>query len=146
MANTSNLNQMNSSRSTNKAEHNEQTKGKSHVLNQETDLLLACSNARSLKYKVAAVTDYIINENMDICVFMETWLKDRDTASIVGLLPAGYEFRNFPHLSGRYGGGIGIMFKDTLNDKMSDSNEKQCLEFSEWTVHVHYWHLVFLLL
>lgn len=85
--------------------------------------------------KVAAVTDHIVNENNDICVF--TWLKDCDTVSSALLSPTGYQFRNFPRLSGRRGGGTGIMFKDSLNVKMSDGNEKQSFEFSEWTVRVH---------
>ena len=108
-----------------------------HVSNQISNLLFACSNARSLKNKVAAVTDHIVNENIDICVFTETWLTDCDTVSIAGLSPTGYEFRNFPRLSGRRGGGTSIMFKDSLNVKMSDGNEKQSFEFSEWTVCVH---------
>ena len=80
---------------------------------------------------------HILNKNIDICVFTEIWLKDCDTVSIAGLSPTGYEFRNFPRLSGRRGGGTGIVFKDSLNVKMSDGSEKQSFEFSEWTVCVH---------
>ena len=67
----------------------------------------------------------------------ESWLKDCDTVSVADLSPTCYEFWNFPHLSGRRGGGTRIVSKDSLNVKMSDGNEKQSFEVSEWPVHVH---------
>jgi len=122
---------------TNEAEHNKQNERTSSLTSHKTGLLFACFNARSLRNKVEAVTDHIVNENIDICVFTETWLKDCDNVTIAGMSPTGYEFKNFPRLSERRGGGTGIMFKNSLNVNMSDGNEKQSFEFSEWSVRVH---------
>ena len=97
----------------------------------------ACVNARSLKNKVPLVTDHIINENIDICFFTETWLKDYDTVSFAGLSPTGYKFRNFSRQSERRGGGTGIMFRDSLDVRLSDAKENQSFEFSEWSVRVN---------
>lgn len=97
----------------------------------------ACVNARSLKNKVPLVTDHIINENIDICLFTETWLKDYDTVSFAGLSPTGYKFRNFSRQSERRGGGTGIMFRDSLDVRLSDAKENQSFEFSEWSVRVN---------
>jgi len=136
-ANLNNLIQITSPMTTNEAEHNKQNERTSSLTSHKTGLLFACFNARSLRNKVEAVTDHIVNENIDICVFTETWLKDCDNVTIAGMSPTGYEFKNFPRLSERRGGGTGIMFKNSLNVNMSDGNEKQSFEFSEWSVRVH---------
>ena len=104
---------------------------------QRNGVHFACVNARSLKNKVPMVTDHIINENIDICLFTETWLKDYDTVSFAGLSPTGYKFRNFSRQSERRGGGTGIMFRDSLDVRLSDAKENQSFEFSEWSVRVN---------
>ena len=118
----------------NEADFGKESERKSHFSDRETGLHFCCVNARSLRNKIEAVTDHIVNENIDICIFTETWLKDWDTTTIAGLSPTGYEFRNFPRPSDRRAGGTGVMFKNSLNVNLSDGNEKQSFEFSEWSV------------
>ena len=136
-ANLNNLIQITPSITRNEAEHNKQRERTSYQPGNKSGLLFACCYARSLRNKVEAVTDHIVNESIHNCVFTETWLKDRDNVTIAGLSPTRYEFKNSPRLSNRCSGGTGIMFKNSLNVNLSDGNEKQSFEYSEWSVHLH---------
>ena len=69
-----------------------------------TCLRFACVNARSLRNKTADVVDHVVNSNIDICVFTETWLKDVDSVTIAALSPNGYCFQNSPRENDRSGG------------------------------------------
>ena len=61
---------------------------------QPDDMLrFAVINARSLRNKTAVFVDHIIDQNIDVCAVTETWLKDKDTASIADLL---YVSRDIP--------------------------------------------------
>ena len=75
-------------------------------------LCFATINARSLRNKTAVFVDHIVEQNIDVCVVTETWLKDKDTASIC---QSGYLFESFPRQSNRSGGGTGVMFNSSLN-------------------------------
>ena len=76
--------------------------------------------------------DHVVNNNIDLCVVTETWLKDQDTVSVAALSPPGYSFKSFPRQSERKGGGTGIMFNNTLKVSLSGGGEKKSFEFSEW--------------
>ena len=83
---------------------------------QPDDMLrFAVINARSLRNKTAVFVDHIIEQNIDVCAVTETWLKDKDTASIADICQSGYSFKSFPRPSNRMGGGTGVMFNSSLN-------------------------------
>ena len=64
---------------------------------QPDDMLrFAVINARSLRNKTAVFVDHIIEQNIDVCAVTETWLKDKDTASIADICQSGYSFKSFP--------------------------------------------------
>ncbi len=56
-------------------------------------LCFATINARSLRNKTAVFVDHIVEQNIDVCVVTETWLKDKDTASIASICQPGYSFK-----------------------------------------------------
>ncbi len=82
------------------------------LTSQPNMLCFATINARSLRNKTAVFVDHIVEQNIDVCVVTETWLKDKDTASIC---QSGYLFESFPRQSNRSGGGTGVMFNSSLN-------------------------------
>lgn len=99
----------------------------------QPDLLrFATINARSLRNKTAVFTDHIVEQNIDVCVVTETWLKNKDTPSIAGICQSGYLFKSFPRQSNRMGGGTGVMFKSGLNVSLSRGEDLQSFEYSEW--------------
>ena len=47
-------------------------------------------NIRSVKNKITALTDFILENNFDIIALTETWLSDADAVTLGDLTPAGY--------------------------------------------------------
>ena len=99
-------------------------------------LRFAVINARSLKNKTAVFADHIIEQNIDVCVVTETWLKDKDTASIADICQSGYAFKSFPCPSNRMGGGTAVMFNSSLNVSLSRGGDMQSFEYSEWNFSI----------
>ena len=104
---------------------------------QSDDMLrFAVINARSLRNKTAVFVDHIIEQNIDVCAVTETWLKDKDTASIADICQSGYSFKSFPRPSNRMGGGTGVMFNSNLNVYLSCGGDMQSFEYSEWNLSI----------
>ena len=99
-------------------------------------LCFATINARSLRNKTAVFVDHIVEQNIDVCVVTDTWLKDKDTASIACICQSGYSFKSFPRQSNRSGGGTGIMFNSSLNVSLSRGGDMQSFEYSEWNFSI----------
>ncbi|CAB4005804.1 Hypothetical predicted protein [Paramuricea clavata] len=96
-------------------------------------LLLCVLNARSVRNKTAAIMDYIRDSNVDLCAITETWLTPDDAAVRAELCPNGFKFLDNPR-TGRRGGGIGLLYRDSLQVKTVNSGEKSSFEFSECIV------------
>ena len=73
---------------------------------------------------------------IDVCAVTETWLKDKDTASIADICQSGYSFKSFPRPSNRMGGGTGVMFNSSLNVSLSRGGDMQSFEYSEWNFSI----------
>ena len=71
-------------------------------------------NARSICNKTTVAYDYTLEQDVDILVLTETWLKGDDHVIIGEITPAGYDFINVPRSTGRRGGGIGVLYKSSL--------------------------------
>ena len=102
----------------------------------QNKIRFATISARSLRNKVAVFSDYIVDQNIDVCVVTETWLKDMDTTSIAGVCLPGYSFKSFPRQSNRSGGGTGVMFNTNLYVSLSGGGETQSFEYSEWNFSI----------
>ncbi|KAL5260505.1 hypothetical protein ACHWQZ_G010593 [Mnemiopsis leidyi] len=82
-------------------------------------------NARSICNKTAGILELLSDENIDICMLSETWLRKGDTSKISEIKDLGY---NTSHCSrpGR-GGGVAILFKKNL--RLTKRNVKACKSF-----------------
>ncbi len=71
-------------------------------------------NARSVKNKTGMLYDHIIDNDLDIFLFTETWLTDHDQSAIAELTPTGYSLK---HIARNYrrGGGVAILYKTELS-------------------------------
>ena len=73
-------------------------------------------NARSVCSKAEQIAEFIADNDADVCLITETWLRngDQDNLTIQQLTPTGYSIHHAPRLT-RRGGGVAVLFKDTLN-------------------------------
>ena len=71
-------------------------------------------NAQSLRNKTITVSDYLIQENVDIMFITETWLNINDSVVIGECTPPSYDFLNFPRGTS-YHGGIAFIHKQSMN-------------------------------
>ena len=63
----------------------------------------------------------------------ETWLQPQDDALRIELCPPGYKFIDFPRQE-RIGGGIGLLYKDSLRVNSTRDGIQESLEFCELLV------------
>ena len=82
-------------------------------------LLFAILNARSLKNKHTAITDYIIDNKLDIVAFTETWLSNdgSDDVTVSHMSIPGYTFSHVPR-SYSVGGGVALLHRSNLKFSM----------------------------
>ena len=80
-----------------------------------SNLIVHLWNANSLRNKTVTLSDHVLSYDVDIMIVVETWLSDDDMVIIGECTPPGYEFLSFPRGSAHYGGGIGILYKKSLN-------------------------------
>ena len=69
--------------------------------------------------KTVAIKDYISTSNFDIFTLAETWLTNDESgsATINKLLPQNYKMISKPRTNGQKGGGVGVIYKDSISVK-----------------------------
>ena len=83
------------------------------------NLNIALTNARSVRNKAIIYSYYILENDLDIIIITETWLNDQGDESVIHeLVPAGYSYVS-RNRKNREGGGIIIIYKETLQIKLS---------------------------
>jgi exonuclease III len=72
-------------------------------------------NARSCRDKATEISDFVIDNNIDVCTITETWLGkgDRDRIMCGDLTPSGYKRLHVPQSVGR-GGGVAVIHTSSL--------------------------------
>ena len=91
-------------------------------------------NARSINNKAHTIKDFVVDNNLDVLAITETWLQSNGSESFIEaeLCPAGYKFK---HISrGSRGGGIGLLYKQSLNVKSKSCKKYQSFEHSLYTL------------
>ena len=97
--------------SRNKARKSRKSKSKS----SNQGFQLAFWNAQSLRQKTQLVNDLMVEHDIDLFMFTESWLKNEDVFEIGELTNNGiYQFINSPRTN-RPGGGVACLFKTGLN-------------------------------
>ena len=86
-----------------------------------------------MRNKSAVLMDYLCDCKADLHAITETWFTENDAAVRVEWNPDGYNFLDHPR-EGRYGGGTGLIYRDSLRVTKVEVGEKSSFEFSEWTL------------
>ena len=76
------------------------------------------------------VKDFAVDNDVDILALTETWLRpgNIDDIDVGTLRPTGYRFLHVPRSQGR-GGGVGVLFKDSLDVNTSVTDSYETFEF-----------------
>ena len=78
-------------------------------------------NAQSVRNKTICIAEYVHKHDFDIMFITETWLNSQDDVIIGELTPIGYSFINSPRNASTRGGGIGVLYKSTIQLMMKNS-------------------------
>ena len=78
------------------------------------------------------VKDFAVDNDVDILALTETWLRpgNIDDIDVGSLRPTGYRFLHVPRSQGR-GGGVGVLFKDSLDVNTSVTDSFETFEFMD---------------
>ena len=106
---------------------------------------LCLVNSRSVTNKTVVFFDYIYDCKADLFAITELWLAIGDAAVRAELCPDGYKISDQP-CACRRGGGVGLIYRDSLSVRMNDTGKKDSFEFSQWTISSPSLNLRFVLL
>ena len=105
-----------------------------------TGLQLGLWNARSLTNKTHAVTDLVVDNNLDVLVITESWLSgdsNRDGHTLADLkscLP-NYDFIHRPRKSSRCG-GIFVLYRSTARCTVNTNDDFSSFELLDLTINL----------
>ena len=74
----------------------------------------ATINCESANNKTLDLTDYISEQDIDVCCLTETWMTENDPVTAGELCPPGYKLKSIPRKD-RRGGGVAIILKQQLH-------------------------------
>ena len=74
----------------------------------------ALINVRSIRNKALLVRDYIDERELDVVALTETWLGEDKTTAVSELCGEDFTFVHQPRGGARRGGGVGVLFRKTL--------------------------------
>ena len=92
-------------------------------------------NPRSINGKDEIILYHCILEDLDLCFFTETWVKDEDCDSMNTSRKVGYCFRNIPR-EDKKGGCTGIIYRDRYNPSLVSKGRHVTFEFSQWQIKI----------
>ncbi|KAK6181887.1 hypothetical protein SNE40_009665 [Patella caerulea] len=74
---------------------------------------LCILNTRSVRYKTNELNEYVVDNDADLFIATESWIRNEDTVIINKLVPANFDslFENRKHSKG---GGIACLFKKSV--------------------------------
>ena len=94
-------------------------------------------NARSINNKVLDFQQYETSNLIDICAISETWIKsDADTNTIKEIAPQEYKIISQPCKSGKQGGGLALVYKESISVKKTsdDKTDFRTMEISTFDI------------
>ncbi|KAK6191023.1 hypothetical protein SNE40_002773 [Patella caerulea] len=81
---------------------------------------LCVLNCQSIRNKTDELQEYLLDNDLDIFVAVETWLKPNDTVTLHKLLPSNYSAVTENRI-GRRGGGLAVIHKSVLETSKNQS-------------------------
>ena len=105
------------------------------LINVNHSLSLRLMNTQSVRNKTADFVDYVCGQALHLVAVTDTWLKTIDDAIRVELCPAGYNLIDYPRTR-RCGGGIGLLYKDSLRVTKVRNGEKESFKLCELLVQI----------
>ena len=97
---------------------------------------LSLINVRSIRCKSGSLVDKFLQDDLDICLLTETWLRSQDQKIRSDLNVVGCLFRDSPRNS-REGGGVGLLCKSALAPEHVSSGEERSFEHAAWNVSLN---------
>ena len=94
-------------------------------------------NARSINIKALDFQQYVKSNLIDICAISETWIKsDTDTNTIKEITPLEYKIISQPCKSGKQGGGLALVYKESISVKKTsdDKTDFETMEISTFDI------------
>ena len=92
----------------------------------QTQLHASLLNCQSLGKgplgKGPLLNSHTVDKKLDLFCLTETWLTDKDDTVIAELMPPGYEFKHLPRPGTKRGGGVGLLFRNTLQWSKASSH------------------------
>ena len=91
---------------------------------------LTLMNARSVSNKALRISEYIIDNKVDILAVTETWLKQGDGSTIDDICPPSYRFLGIPRPTskGHRGGGVGIVIRSNIDAQVTSGGTYDTFE------------------
>ena len=80
-------------------------------------------NTRSIGNEIHIFHQCMMDDQIDVCVMMETWLKPKDDLVVKQVPPHRYKILSYPWHNGSTGGGLAIIYRDFLQVKVIDDND-----------------------
>ena len=85
-------------------------------------------NIRSIRNKSSYFLEFVKDNNADLIVVTETWLRPEDTESIISsITPPGYKFTHVPQ-NIKTGGRVGFFIKEDMSFEQVSKNNCQVLK------------------
>ena len=88
-------------------------------------------NTRSVCNKAITVKGYVPQNDIDLCVLTETWLKRSHKSVLADFIPNVYTLHQIPRPSGR-GCEVTILHKDSLSMIATECQTYTSFEYIEW--------------
>ena len=103
------------------------------ILAHQDDHHSALINCRSVVNKTQEIKLKLVNNNLDLCILTETWIKEGDTITPTRLCPNGYKSLSISRQD-KVGGGIAIVYKSELNISLARDEPYKTMESSSFII------------
>ena len=85
--------------------------------------------------------EYLLSNDLDICLVMETWLKHSDTHTKNEVPPPNYNIISQTRSAGRTGGGLALVYKDNPKIKITKhqqyDSQPDIAEIHSFNITIH---------
>ena len=113
--------------------YNNLSKIEINLSQSNTGVKLGLCNIQSLRNKSLQISQYITDEDLEMLLLTETWLKDADSVLKTEATPPLFTMKDTPRID-RPGGGTALICKTNFKPFLCTSRQPISFEFSECNV------------